>query len=218
MRSDDFFTIDDLPLLQREADLLREEGDGSGLRQLHEVLHALTGEVAPERFRGPEGGLPLESLPTASLLAFDASATLGKDFNLLDPFTRECLSRAAKLRNQLGEAPENGRGIGLYIVLGFEHEVRVRTEPAFLSRWPGGVGERRPNLFELWRFFHERRVVSGRMAAVIDLRNRLVHPPSASGGHLFTVHHFNRLLNQTGLARHDGKGAFRELARLRLRS
>jgi hypothetical protein len=211
---EEFFIEDDVPSLEREAWILAHEGDLVGLQHITEIIGSLRSQPVVQRFREIAADLPAVHLPSDSLLLFHPKPALGPDWDELDEFTRDLLNRAEYAREKLGEGSANGRGAGVYIVVALENEVRLRVEDEF-HRDQGEPG-RRANLFQLWRFLHELGCVSARMANVIDLRNRLVHPPTATRGRPFAAFHFNRLLNQAGLLDDVRKGAFQELSSLKL--
>ena len=214
--SREFFSEDDVPFLEQDAERLEEEHDLVGLQHLAEIMDVLRAEPRGECFRAIAAPGFGELVPRDRLLDFSPEVALGDAWVQLDAFTRDLLNRGAEVRGKLGHGPPNARGIGVYIAVAFENEMRMRVEDAF-DKFFGRTPHPKATLRDLWRFLNKTSAGCGWISNVIDLRNCLVHPPTATGGRVFTAIHFNRLVCESGLTSDGKRGAFKELAVLKLK-
>ena len=198
------FQIEDLALLYEAARDLKAEGDSVGFQHLDEIIAALEGE------RGPGAPLPPPQLVDELLVAFNPEEALGNLWTRLDLETQRLLALGAHAREKLGEAPENARAVGVYVGVAFENEMRIRAESAY-RRSVVRVHEM-PRLRDISLWLQGRHIVSGQVDNMVNLRNRVMHPPATK----FNGKYFNRMIHQAGLSADTTRGAFQQLAALKL--
>lgn len=206
---------EDKVLLEADLESLRASGDEIGSWYVSRILNRLAAASdsgAQTRSVATSMAAP-KTLETRTLVAFDASAALGDRWERLDDWTRDLLSRAVSIRLTLGEDPEFGRAIGIYVGVAFENEVRARTQDPYVTHIMRVekrlIHSSQVTLRMLCHFLKSRGFRSPHMFNVLEARNKVAHPEGP-----FLASDFNAMIHQAGFL--GSPGAFQHLSGLAL--